>query len=172
MIIIVEGCDKSGKSTLSRLLKSLLQADYYHSSLSLEEDLFLKYRSLIERVQKLTICDRFYPSELVYGPIIRGHSRLSKEQFIKLNQLVARKGGFFVYCESSIEVITKRIQDRGDPLPSNKVAQILDKYTKIIKLMKSDLPTIKVDTNSPLRGDCTEIDLILGMVDARNINTH
>ena len=77
MIIVVEGADGSGKTTLARHLVEAHGARSMHSRIW--RDCARWHRGIVRRAVRLsvagqTVClDRIWPSELIYGPIFRGH---------------------------------------------------------------------------------------------------
>jgi hypothetical protein len=141
MIVIVEGCDKAGKTTLAQTLAARVDLIYYHATISLETNLFEKYVDIIRSINRPTIADRFYPSELVYGPLIRGHSRLSISQFRNLNKMIQIQGGCFIYCFANRSIITDRFtSEEEDYLPISLIPETLRNYKRIIAVARENLP--------------------------------
>jgi len=77
MNVIIEGPDGAGKTTFA---KSIVGKAYRHEGPPPKYlDLIGYYRRLVDS-SKNTIFDRHALSELVYGPLLRGSSRISLEE--------------------------------------------------------------------------------------------
>lgn len=148
MIIIIDGCDKSGKSTLSNFFCEAFHAEYYHANLSRGKNLYEKYVSIINQFEGIVVCDRFFTSEMVYGPVIRKSSRISDIEFEKLCTLVSSLGGIFIHCYASEEKILSRMKSQGeDFLKPSQVPKILSGFETITKTMIKFLPVFSYDTS-------------------------
>lgn len=79
MKILLEGPDKTGKSTLARALSELYKTDYFHFSYEKDNDTFnaqvRNVNNLLNSEDKNIIIDRFLLSEHIYGKICRGNDR-------------------------------------------------------------------------------------------------
>lgn len=116
MIILVEGTNKTGKSTLIKYLKasqgfeSLYDREHvYDLKNPLAKD-FLKeklYEQLrIARVMTNNfIIDRSYLSEVVHGKIWRGYD---VEYFEEIDEQFKNIGAKLIYCTDSVENINSR----------------------------------------------------------------
>lgn len=129
MIIILEGPDGSGKTTLANTLSK--QTGYFvlhRSQPKTEED---KARMMDEYMQvikagKNCIMDRSWYSEMVYGPVMRDASVINYPQMYALEKQLARVGGLVIYCTGSLQTLWKRCLARGEDYIVDK-----DTYTKI-----------------------------------------
>jgi thymidylate kinase len=79
MIIILEGPDGSGKTTLAQKLQDLYNLDYHHEGPTPNVDSVLQY--YIDTFDNITkndniVIDRFALGECVYGPTLRGKDQL------------------------------------------------------------------------------------------------
>lgn len=80
-LIIVEGVDSTGKSTLARKLAVELNACYHHASghKSLHPAMFEHHKNILDCAEinlangHNVVLDRHWPSELCYGSILRPH---------------------------------------------------------------------------------------------------
>lgn len=105
-LIIIEGCDKTGKTTLSKTLQSVYGGTYLHlgkpSPAEANDPLswHLNHLNSVERPQKtdpLVIMDRFHLSNLVYGKVSR-HKHLNREEFFDLETELLDWYPVIVYC--------------------------------------------------------------------------
>lgn len=102
MNILVEGPDVSGKTTLCNRIIEQLKIDYPDSTIEYIHNSFTNDNLVYEAenkelIGKLTentgptgrfiIVDRFYISEVIYGDIIRGKSRVTLYNTVKVNNL-------------------------------------------------------------------------------------
>ena len=121
MIILVEGADCTGKSTLvERLAKSLIHGydvEILHAKKPTSESILWQYLVPLQsalRERSALVIDRWHPGELVYGPSRRGGSRLSPGQF-EYVELVMRSIGFVgVLCDRSDDELAACLERRGD----------------------------------------------------------
>lgn len=120
MIIIFEGPDGSGKTTLARATVDLLaQADldrpalYVHASAP-ERHPLVEYTSPI-RPGRNYVIDRWHLGEMIYGPAYRGKAGLTKEQFWAVEQYLYDMGAILIHCNGPADVLARRIRVRGLP---------------------------------------------------------
>lgn len=72
-LVVVEGPDGAGKTTLSfELLKEFESLEYHRNHLGPEQKLDSWWIEILNDPCRHVIVDRFFYSELVYGPILRG----------------------------------------------------------------------------------------------------
>jgi len=96
--IILEGPDCAGKTTLA---KELEKCGYkiVHNGPPKTDDPFREYALQIEESAKVnTVFDRLHIGEMIYGPILRGKSRITLYQYEELNEVIKRMGGLVVIC--------------------------------------------------------------------------
>lgn len=114
-MIILEGPDGSGKSTLAGELGGAM-----HEGPPGDIDLFRHYQSKLQK-EAYIVHDRLFHGELVYGPIMRGRSRLTPYQARYLEYQAATYGCLMVWCDADSEVLPKR----GDPIYQTVLASEL-----------------------------------------------
>lgn len=112
--VIVEGMDGTGKSTLvTHLWTEFTHLTPVVNKLGPDQDLFNWWlKHLVPNSLGLTpVYDRFFYSELVYGPIIRGHLKVTHEQVLFMyNQL--REKALLIFARPSIEDILSVINNK------------------------------------------------------------
>lgn len=117
MIVILEGVDGSGKTTLANQLSKQTKYPIVHrSNPKSEED---KKRMMGEYIQliksnKNVIFDRCWYSEMAYGPVMRDKSYIDFPQMYELERMLAKNGAMIVHCTGPASVLWKRCQTRGE----------------------------------------------------------
>lgn len=114
-MIILEGPDGSGKSTLAGELGGAR-----HEGPPGDVDLFRHYQMKLQE-EAYVVHDRLFHGELVYGPVMRGRSRLTPYQARYLEYQAATYGCLMVWCDADSEVLPKR----GDPIYQTVLASEL-----------------------------------------------
>ena len=78
-VIILEGENKTGKTTLANFLKDKYGFKYVKCSQP-KRDPYVEYIEIIKKIARSTsdvVIDRFIYGEFVYGPLYRGKSALT-----------------------------------------------------------------------------------------------
>lgn len=137
MILVFEGCDATGKSTLIKaaqkvlLQRSLLSTVISHGR---PEEPFISPLTeyldpIISRPGGHLIFDRLHVGEDVYGPLYRGGSRLTLAQRAFIDGYLASHGALLVHVTASPATVVKRCRARGeDFLQERDITQVLDAY--------------------------------------------
>jgi len=130
VLIVLEGVDNGGKSTLAAALTREFGSDrtlvWRQGPPPPDEDLVERYeRPLLEPnvVQRclsssvLTVLDRWETGELVYGPLLRGGSRLSPGQALHVDLVLRSLGAVRVLVQPTLaQAVLDRYDGRGDDL--------------------------------------------------------
>jgi len=152
MIIILEGPDGSGKTTLAKKLVAQTGYAYIHKSYPKTqeemENMFQEYKELLDQQDNLII-DRSWFSEMVYGPILRSRSYITMEQALILEQAVAARGGLIIYCTGNIDNLWYNCLSRGEDLIRDykTFAQICTRYTALFSGAVTIVPVVKYEVN-------------------------
>lgn len=158
-ILILEGIDKSGKTTVLTDLKEV----YPHSivfklsnkpeSSSLVDRLRVQiaYSELFSQALRLSdegsfvIFDRAYPSELVYS-VRRGYDAMTNEFWKELDKTLKRSV-LLIYCEAPRSRLEKRFEETEETdLELSELSLVLDRYKQFLK--KTKLPILKLNTTN------------------------
>lgn len=116
-MIIVEGPDNSGKSTLIQWLKDNLQVKELkhgrHGPPTGPKDIVERTETILKKAlsypHKATITDRFsLIGESIYGPVLRGKDLWTEvpQDKIRLQKVLITLDPFFIYCRPERSVIT------------------------------------------------------------------
>ena len=138
MFIILEGADLAGKTVIAQRLTALardlhIRTTMIHTTAPRPLDLSAIQEYGVDLVQEhrikamsrnhLVIADRYHLGELIYGPEIRGHSRLDAHQFEWLELLLDGMGVKRVRIDVPDDGRHQRYLERGDV---TDIKQIID----------------------------------------------
>lgn len=156
MFIIVEGPDGAGKTTLVKKLQHQFDSDDKTFKLvhfgriddpSKYFDLYFKTIKDAEGVD-VTVFDRSWYSDRVYGPVMRGQEEMTFENARKLDQAIfTYGGGMIIYCDSPISILWQRCRERGETYITDvrDLSKIATLYRQEIEA--SNLPVVYYDTS-------------------------
>lgn len=144
MIIVLEGVDLAGKSTLARTLAEMTGLDVLHRGPPARHPLY-EY----ETTGRWTgICDRWHLGETIYGPILRGESKLDEAGLWHTSAYLRARGALVVLLQPTLETVLRRFDERGDDLiKREQLARIHAAYNDYIgshyrdMVVQSDTPT-------------------------------
>ncbi|HEY2579952.1 MAG TPA: hypothetical protein VGI74_26865 [Streptosporangiaceae bacterium] len=150
-LAVIDGCDGAGKSTLAQAVAACHGHAIVHATLTPEgEDLFAKYQAILTRPGPLVL-DRSFVSELVHGPLDRGHSRLTLTQATQLAALVAQRGGILVHLTGQPDRIAARLLARdGHAPPLARVSALTSAYAGTFCKLAAHALVLTIDTTAGL----------------------
>lgn len=147
-IIIVEGPDNCGKTTLAKAIAFRLNGNYWHmtSGPGLQEhdamELYQKdaFKNAVVNLEMghTTVFDRHFPSDQVYGPVLRGRASMEIDKWIDESKAY---DVLFIFCDR-IDAVAKHEanQDPDHPYDSERYAALVQGYRNIRKAMEEALP--------------------------------
>lgn len=106
MLIVIEGGDKTGKSTLARALAKTYHLDYHHFGPP-GPDPMKEYVDFFRGLKGPGVCDRFFIGNLVYGPLLRNIMTPWLE-VLTVCRLLRKHGVYYMLSSPNIEVVKKR----------------------------------------------------------------
>lgn len=144
MIILVEGPDLSGKTTLVGKLAAEVTTRGYEVDIQhhgpLVGDPLIEYTRPLLNVEshRCVIGDRWHTGELVYGPLIRGGSAFTNASWRHCELLIASRGALVVMLQPTPELLSERYALRGDDLlDEGQVIEAGHRYDIIIDKLSS-----------------------------------
>jgi thymidylate kinase len=161
-VIIVEGMDLAGKSTLVELIgkryRGFIIKDTTRPKDGSREEIRKKmnmYSSVFgfinQNENQIVILDRYYPSELVYSAK-RGYESFDNPdiwEFEKYFKLLD-KPVYMIICQPPIETIIDRYAERGDDhIVLEDIAMLHDRYTRFINETKLEKILVLDTRNDP-----------------------
>lgn len=135
MLIVLEGVDGAGKSTLTdRILAQNSTALRLHSG-PLKEDPFRAYEWRLRDYEpdssQIVVADRWHVGELIYGPLYRNGSKLTRAGARHVEMYLDKLGAHKLVVTSDIGTIMHRLRTRGeDFLQDNHVGLVWDFYNE------------------------------------------
>lgn len=141
MLVVLEGCDGTGKSTLAGFLAQLLNAEVVHCTSKTPNDLNFFLDLLRVARDKNIIADRFCYGQFVYQQ--PNERRLSEANLRVLEVAMLREGAKVIHVTAPEDVVTARLADRGETTPID-VKTLLSRFESVMS--ESILPVIKYTT--------------------------
>ena len=139
MIIILEGPDGSGKTTLAQQLARQTGYPILHRTQPKTEE--EKKLMLGEYLQTINSCknmifDRCWYSEMAYGPVMRDDSVISYPEMYALERMLAKGGAVIIHCTGPEPTLWKRCTRRGEEYITSRdnFKAIYDNYNEIMSV--------------------------------------
>lgn len=130
MIIILEGSDKVGKTTLSKLLEARYESEVVHFSAP-KKDPYREYMDFLDKAdtKKNYVLDRFHVGEIVYGELYRGKSKVSVDQLWYLDLRLQAHQALLVHCFTDSDTVKRKfIEDNEESSRLEDVETILSMF--------------------------------------------
>jgi thymidylate kinase len=147
--LALEGCDGVGKTTLARRLSADHGFTVVHSPRTPDHlDLAGRYRAILAQEGQL-LFDRCFLSELVYGPLNRGRSRLTWSEVIDLAETVIARDGLLVHLTAPPALVHQRLLTRdGEAVSLDEVTALITAYRRVFETMADYAPVLTIDTST------------------------
>jgi thymidylate kinase len=145
MRIILEGCDGSGKSTLSEFLASKYACDIIHMTRWSDKsfDTYVKKISLNDNI----IFDRCFISEYVYSKIFNRKTEITDEKIELLLDLSTYLNYNIYILTCNNDQLIKRLKERNNEtdIIINNIIKINDEYLNFAR--KYNIQTVEENLN-------------------------
>jgi thymidylate kinase len=148
-VIVLEGCDGTGKTTAAAILGERYGYAVIHSGrIPDAECLAERYRVALDRPGRIAL-DRSFVSELVYGPLREGFSRLTPRQAAELAFVLADRGGVLVHLTGRPETLAARLRARDGYCPElDRIGALVRAYRDVFTGLAGAAPIVTADTTA------------------------
>lgn len=160
MILIIEGIDKSGKSTVLRDIKESIEDKTItfklsqkplDNSLQEREKVKVAYTELFNQAKKLSeegytiLFDRAYPSELIYSKK-RGYDAFEDTFWWNLDkELGSLEKILLIYCSVSSDITKERFKFCNEEfMTEEEINDFKERYERFLNL--TQIPFIRIDS--------------------------
>lgn len=140
MIIVLEGSDCSGKSTVAHNLAQVFchpqneVTKMHFGQPDMEVDPVTTYVNPVEswlgkthrQPNDVLIIDRYHIGELVYGPILRDGNRMTTAEKETIDQFLLDINAVKFHVRPAVEIVIDRMEQRGEKLLTPR--QVLTAY--------------------------------------------
>lgn len=148
LVIWIEGCDNTGKTTLAKKLAEAFNLDYTHCAKPKTDNPFLEYSDMIDSIQKNSVFDRGYLGEFVYSNLWRGGCKITPKQFEELDLACHMKFQYtiLIHATAPIEVIKDRcVKEKEELLKLDQVQKCAELFEEVVG--RCSLPKIVYDSS-------------------------
>lgn len=131
MLVVLEGCDGVGKSTIARSLSKVLDARIVHCTTKTPND-YKFFQGIIDasRVQNI-IADRFCYGQFVYQS--PNERKLSWEELTQLELEMISAGAKVIHVTAPVEEVKKRLMLRGE-VTTLPLEEIMDGFSDLFEI--------------------------------------
>lgn len=130
MLIILEGPDGAGKSTIARRLARILNARIIHCTKDTPNDMSYFYNILNASEGQNIIADRFCYGQFVYQD--EKERRLTKAELYRLEAEFLNHGAKVIYVTAQEKTIQDRLNKRNET-PMYPVHELIERFDALMK---------------------------------------
>lgn len=162
-MIILEGIDGTGKTTVADYLNQNGYSTYHFAYDEKNKNIVDKYIDLLNRKTQNMVLDRCFISELVYGPVLRKSCKLNKEQLENILLKYKQVNPTVLYFKANKEdILQRRSKDKDDyQMLKSNYNELNNRYEKVIKVISRYLNVIEINTSEH------SIDEVLSIVEEK-----
>ena len=145
-MIIIEGIDGTGKSTVSSYLRDMGYVIHHLQKKEKNEEGFI---NLLKQDNDHFVLDRAFMTEVVYGPVLRNGSRINNEQLNSLIDLYSSKKVKIIYLKAlKKDLLLRRKDDKEDyEMLIKHYEQLSNLYDNVVDLVSKKIETHIIDTS-------------------------
>jgi len=131
LIIIIEGPDLAGKSTLVKQLNINNDFEVVHFDKPVPNfDFHESYLNVLDKEN--VILDRYFFSEIVYSKIFGRQCKVSKETVQQIKEKLKNKPHQLIFVNPGIDTLKRRYRERGDEIISeSQIEKIVQEYENL-----------------------------------------
>ena len=147
-MIVLEGIDKSGKTTLANYFAT--QGYKIIKCSAPTGDPYREYAEKILNADDNTVFDRLLWGEMVYGKIKRGGSLLDDNKFNNLELLLKARNATLIYCSADVNFLKAKFKSENETFTlENEIELVLTGYqgvrrVSILSVVEHRIPTNKI----------------------------
>ncbi|MEV7087978.1 hypothetical protein AB0O07_19155 [Streptomyces sp. NPDC093085] len=147
--LVLEGPVGVGKSTLAHRLSVRHGFQVVHSPRTPDHlDLATRYREILSGPGRI-LFDRCFVSELVYGPLRRGRSRITWSEALDLAESVIDRKGLFIHLTAPEPIIRRRLLGLGGETETlDEVAALVAGYQRVFTTLADYTKVLAFDTTA------------------------
>ena len=144
MLIVLEGCDGTGKSSIAKLIQAVMpNAEIIHCTAETPNDFKFFFKLIDIGQYKNLILDRGMYGQFVYqSPEDR---KLSHKQLRSLEMRMLETGAKVVHVTAMKQTVEDRLNSRSE-VPMHTVSVLLSRFDDLFE--KSLMPVVTVDTTN------------------------
>lgn len=160
-MIIIEGCDKTGKTTLSRELSRKTGFPIVKFSQPKTKNPYNEYVDFLMKLKRDVILDRFHVGEFVYPVVYNRPMVLTRRHFRTIEYMLMTLGAVTVHASTNVETIKRKFVEDGEEYNvTHTVGLTVDMFDVYFRHMSSSM---NVRYNWQNNFDKTFIRGIIGM---------
>jgi thymidylate kinase len=150
-MVIFEGSDATGKSTLelelqNRLNWDIIKGSSFELAKCTNDELFNHFKEVTLNNPN-AIIDRWAISNYIYADIFKDYTRITDQQLQYLESLIEANNDTLVYVRADPEVVKHRLRQRGDEyIEEDDVDSIIEAYDNLFHNAK--FKYIEIDTST------------------------
>jgi len=163
-IIIFEGFDNTGKTTIAKELSSVLGIQYFKNPAErerfkipdlIDKEAIVEAQYLINFIKQVSlegdgiVLDRHIPSHFVYSEVFRRNYDF--EAVIKIDEELAKLGAILIYCYKTKTKTESYQDDLVDEFNRGLISDFYEKYLKFTKMRFLKLDTTDEDIKKQFR---------------------
>lgn len=130
MLIVLEGADGVGKSTIAKRLARILNARIIHCTKDTPNDLAYFRSILYASEEQHIIADRFCYGQFVYQS--EEERKLTQDELYRLEADMLNMGAKVVYVTASEKTIETRLNNRNET-PMHPIKELLERFDAVMK---------------------------------------
>lgn len=148
MLIVIEGPDKTGKTTLAKAIAEQLGYEYKHFSAPKGSPAD-EYIDFLLKLRRPTVCDRFHLGELVYGPMFRGKAGITPLELVTIERLMRLKQTILIQAVTNMMLANKRLvhSTQHEAVDTKQNLAAAEGFAKVFPLTNAG-PVIRYDGSS------------------------